>query len=606
MSKVSVDGAGVDVVNGLYSIGPDSIPDGFAKTCVEMGWDSQEMWDKLYDTGTPWFKHDDNDSYIYRNKLDGRCTSSMSSKEGDPSASSDVDVGEEEFRATGIKIPCRCGSSEDFKAGEEKTIVVHCGDGSNSIKWLGLACAQKFNSLKQSKGRLRQRGFDRKDKRQDARPIPLSVTVSKTGQFLHPGSSVSEVSRKYGKRCELKVIVGVDLKPGASGAVERPLWADVAFGGDAGQARYQRHMEEELAAEAARRKTGADDQDGDSDDGAESDEDDAQFENDSEDGAESDEEDAQFENDWRGVQIKQIVQTKMASDRQKVRAHMRSNYVSFVHAFDHATNRWTGLEGTGKADLVSLVLFCHFHDLGRTSQGGGRQNVAVLSLDDIAGIAKKCIQNYEEGWPLLLSFPKFMEFLIRLAVFLGQRKKSGSLAVHRTVSAQVKVMCSTVVPIIERRKGERVRKKIASSVIRAILTDMYSPLISVFIKYCGADSEKKASAISARTMNVREFRLLMTDCLLLGDRPGDDTMETRAAATTAFFVAQANDESAGLAFSSLTPDDRAKQSNVCEFIGFCEYVEAIARVALSKWDDDEISDVDKIQLAYEAVAVLAD
>ena len=72
MSKVSVDGAGLDVVNGLYSIGPDSIPDGFAKTCVEMGWNSQEMWDKLYDTGTPWFKHDDNDSYIYRNKLDGR------------------------------------------------------------------------------------------------------------------------------------------------------------------------------------------------------------------------------------------------------------------------------------------------------------------------------------------------------------------------------------------------------------------------------------------------------------------------------------------------------------------------------------------------------
>ena len=71
---VEVVGAGFASVNGVYdaaAVGAD-IPAGFVKTCVEMGWDSHAMWAKLYDTSTPWFIHRDNDSYIYRNKGDGR------------------------------------------------------------------------------------------------------------------------------------------------------------------------------------------------------------------------------------------------------------------------------------------------------------------------------------------------------------------------------------------------------------------------------------------------------------------------------------------------------------------------------------------------------
>ena len=71
---VEIVGAGFSPVNGIYDSAEANadIPAGFVKTCVEMGWDSQEMWKKLYDTSTPWFTHRDNDSYIYRNKGDGR------------------------------------------------------------------------------------------------------------------------------------------------------------------------------------------------------------------------------------------------------------------------------------------------------------------------------------------------------------------------------------------------------------------------------------------------------------------------------------------------------------------------------------------------------
>lgn len=51
-------------------------------------------------------------------------------------------------------------------------------------------------------------------------------------------------------------------------------------------------------------------------------------------------------------------------------------------------------------------------------------------------------------------------------------------------------------------------------------------------------------------------------------------------------------------------EERAASSNVLEDLVFTEALEAIVRVALAKWDDPEIPNLDKCQLALEAVAVL--
>ena len=103
---------------------------------------------------------------------------------------------------------------------------------------------------------------------------------------------------------------------------------------------------------------------------------------------------------------------------------------------------------------------------------------------------------------------------------------------------------------------------------------------------------------------AREFRLLMTDALLIGTRPGDDSAVAKADCSKAFFSAQANDTSSAMAFGAMTREERASSSNVLEDITFAEFLEAVARVALAKWDDDEIPHLDKIQLALEAVAVM--
>ena len=40
-------------------------------------------------------------------------------------------------------------------------------------------------------------------------------------------------------------------------------------------------------------------------------------------------------------------------------------------------------------------------------------------------------------------------------------------------------------------------------------------------------------------------------------------------------------------------------------ITFSEFIEAVVRIALTKWDDPTIPNMDKIQLAFEAISILA-
>jgi len=68
---LTVRGAGVTVLNGLYQAKPFSIiPPGFTKTCNQMRWNSEDMWNQLAVPSAYWFEHD-NGSYIYLHK-DGR------------------------------------------------------------------------------------------------------------------------------------------------------------------------------------------------------------------------------------------------------------------------------------------------------------------------------------------------------------------------------------------------------------------------------------------------------------------------------------------------------------------------------------------------------
>merc|ERR1719446_1448766 len=70
--EVTVSAAGTPAVNGVYGPrNPKHIPAGFRRTCDDMGWNTDDMWNRLSDGQTPWYESD-NGSYIYRNTGDGK------------------------------------------------------------------------------------------------------------------------------------------------------------------------------------------------------------------------------------------------------------------------------------------------------------------------------------------------------------------------------------------------------------------------------------------------------------------------------------------------------------------------------------------------------
>mmetsp|Transcript_35197 Transcript_35197/g.70186 ORF Transcript_35197/g.70186 Transcript_35197/m.70186 type:complete len:120 (-) Transcript_35197:189-548(-) len=71
-SLLKITAAGVaSVVGNFHQRDPHVIPRGFAKVCVEMGWDTQVSWEKLSDLRRPWFESP-NGAYIYWNAADGQ------------------------------------------------------------------------------------------------------------------------------------------------------------------------------------------------------------------------------------------------------------------------------------------------------------------------------------------------------------------------------------------------------------------------------------------------------------------------------------------------------------------------------------------------------
>ena len=70
--SIRVRGSGETAVNGVFSPrNPSTIPAGFDRTCVEMGWPTEVMWKKLSDGKRTWFESE-NESYIYWNQADGK------------------------------------------------------------------------------------------------------------------------------------------------------------------------------------------------------------------------------------------------------------------------------------------------------------------------------------------------------------------------------------------------------------------------------------------------------------------------------------------------------------------------------------------------------
>jgi hypothetical protein len=117
---VLIRGAGEASTNGLFTArSPTVVPNGFARTCDEMGWPSEPTWKKLSDAARPWYEHE-NEAYIYWNRNDGRWWIDVPSGAGAYiAASSAVDPPSSGWKALpGMKAPMpvvTVGSLDDLQ-----------------------------------------------------------------------------------------------------------------------------------------------------------------------------------------------------------------------------------------------------------------------------------------------------------------------------------------------------------------------------------------------------------------------------------------------------------------------------------------------------------
>ena len=504
---------------------------------------------------------------------------------------------------------------------EKQTFKINIGSGDQTIKWLALATASKITSSRKAKGKVLQRS-PASDGRLNTIPVPQLVTVGRQRKWVHPSTKIIEVQNRFGGTCILNVELA--YRPRLEQGVHvRTIWSDVAFGGETGEERFQSWVAEQKKLGIIIGSL----------------EDDDEEEENTEESKESTKDAEQelllleFENMWRGVVLE-----KWGSETEKKRAseYVFKGFQNLRDCFQSLTSQ-SNVEG-GIMTLPELIHFCWQHNLeqcctglrktfGNDSNGEKAMQAKLDEENNLRELAclvcfgEEAVKSNEAGDPkegktsnpsgtdkkIGITLPQFIEILCWYAAKKRYKQTSGNKnkASSYANAIALRQMLQRLEAPINRRKNETTRKLMTTKSIARVINDTSEAVRDVFENYCTADVDKNRKDQRWQSvMSLREFQLLMTDALLIGNRPGDDGPQATGDSKTAFFGSQANDEGSAVAFLSMNVEERAASSNVLEELVFTEFLEAIVRVSLAKWDDPEIPALDKIQLANEAIAVL--
>jgi hypothetical protein len=444
-----------------------------------------------------------------------------------------------------------------FVSCEKQTFKINTGDGHQTVKWLALATCQKIAHTRRGRGRITSRSPN-VDGRLNTLPIPQCVTVGRQQKWLHPATKISEVHARYGSTCVLCVTLAYRPKL-IQGVHARSVWCDLAFGGERGEERYQAWVAEQ-------RSNGTWVSDGD-----EEGKDNASDEKGGDDDKDNVDEllRLEFEDVSRGIKLEkygsEMEKTKVLDYLFKYYVVLRDSF--HVLTLEHLTSR--GLSNPASTttpkcvSLADLIHFCWHHDLDfcctglhRTTSNdkNGENNKAVLAqLEEeniVRSVARQVVfgeqngsvgvsEEGEErkestlssisssvngGEKMKIYMPQFFEILIWFAAVkreknAGKKKNQGTLA----NAIALRQMLQRLEGPINRRRNESVRKLMVTRSIARVVTDTATAVQDVFENYCTADADKdRKDERYQSVMSLHEFRLLMTDALLIGARPGDD------------------------------------------------------------------------------------
>ena len=199
---------------------------------------------------------------------------------------------------------------------------------------------------------------------------------------------------------------------------------------------------------------------------------------------------------------------------------------------------------------------------------------------------------------------ELMECLVRMALlkFDGNHKphpKTGYAFPKVKVPADAlrRVIEDFVVPHArETLSSNKVRQMLLKHEVQVMLQSAYAPLLAVYNFY--ACEDVRAHHAHARpTMCIAEFHALVTDAALLDEVEHDSKFSVEEHRGL-------GQQDVRLAFAEAQMDADVTVSELSEML-FCEFIEALARIALQKWGHrDDIGDKEKIGFAVDAVTRL--
>ncbi|CAM9297287.1 unnamed protein product [Chrysoparadoxa australica] len=481
----------------------------------------------------------------------------------------------------------------------EHTFDIHVGDGNKTFKWLGLTVAERIAPRPGGRRRHRECSISPKLVNINARILPTRVSGEGV-PFYHPDKLLCEELKDGAVVIiTLSSTMSVDVRR----APERDRWMLIAFD-------TSEQMKEKRAAA------------------------------------------------W-GEEIRAIEAIRKAEEEEHARRaaallrqraeRMRPIMSSQIFSPDKVSRAfkedWNKCDFRGYEPLESLIeqpderqqlhdlLFKHYLPLSElfksySSVGSGVRtddmdfmefNVLIHDIKLFSSKSRDAVEKiFTEGTTInqdntsTIELAQFFYCIVKVAVLKYQAphyidfnkyrigtQDAAPVKAKAAVEAVTLLLEEYLMPVVKKKLvGLQVKQALETDALLALLGDHSSDLKLVFEKY-GASIADSAHNMVDDELNVAEFGLILEEARLLGGRGKDDEELTFKEARQAFSGAQSDLCGDGGGSRVAIPGGHQEQ------MSFAEFLEAIARVALLKWDDPNTPLFDKVEWALQSVAALA-
>ena len=186
---------------------------------------------------------------------------------------------------------------------------------------------------------------------------------------------------------------------------------------------------------------------------------------------------------------------------------------------------------------------------------------------------------------------EFLESLLHLANARCDREAALGVPRRSVSEGFVAMLDGPIRTAIEKLGMGPMREALYSDSVQMLIHDNIKWIEAVYHRYAETDGNA-----GKPTMNLEEFDLLMRDAGLMGGEGAADELtveEVRAA-----FSGAQEDFAHGDENDAPTAEDN-------EELTFTEFLEALGRIAMLKWEDDSIAPAMRVELAIDAIVALA-